>query len=332
MYVRNTRREHCSAWEIMQSSNELHGRGYVMSNVSIAPTTQIGPISLTVADLERSIRFYEDVLGLSLIQQKSHTAMFGVDVPLLLLTEQSGARPRPARSTGLYHFAVLVPGRTDLACALRHLLDIGYPLKEALDHGVSEALYLADPDGNGIEIYRDRPRSAWPWHNGRLLATSSSDPLDMESLLSELDESDHAWNGLPPQSRVGHLHLQVADLAQTAAFYRDVLGFEEAITGVPGALFLAAGGYHHHLALNTWYSLGASRPTAETAGLRFFTICVPEMPEVERLANHLEVAGIPLRRTSDSLILRDPEGNGILLTAGLPQSSEEVMSIAEAFN
>lgn len=303
----------------------------MMNAPAVSPGTQIGPVSLTIADLERSIRFYEDVLGLKLIQHESYTAIFGVDIPLLLLTEQPGARPRPLQSTGLYHFAILVPGRADLARALRHVLDIGYPLQGALDHEVSEALYLADPDGNGIEIYRDRPRSAWPWQNGRLRATSSSDPLDTESLLSELDESDHAWNGLPPQTRIGHVHLQVADIAHAAAFYRDVLGFQEAITGVPGVLFLAAGGYHHHLALNTWYSLRAPGPPRDTAGLRFFTICVPDRAELEGLAKHLEVAGMPWIRQGDALMLRDPEGNGILLTAGLPQSNEEVMSIAEAF-
>jgi catechol 2,3-dioxygenase len=116
-----------------------------------------------------------------------------------------------------------------------------------------------------------------------------------------------------------------------AAFYRDVLGFEEAITGVPGALFLAAGGYHHHVALSSWHSLEGSRPTRETAGLRFFTICLPDMAEVERLANHLEVAGIPLVRQGNSLMLRDPEGNGVLLRVGLSQNNEEVMSSAEAF-
>jgi catechol 2,3-dioxygenase len=313
----------------MNNQSEQPVRGQIMSNHSISPTTQIGPVSLTVADLERSSRFYQDVLGLKLLQQKSHTAMFGVDIPLLLLTEQPGASPRPLESPGLYHFAILVPGRVDLASALRHLLDVGYPILAILDHGVSEALYLADPDGNGIEIYRDCPRSAWPWHNGRLGATS--DPLDRESLLSELDGSEHAWNGLPPHTHVGHVNLLVADFAQMAAFYRDVLGFEEAITGVPGALFLAAGGYHHHVALSSWHSQAESRPTTETAGLRFFTIYVPDMAEVERLAYHLEVAGIHLMRQGNSLMLRDPEGNGVLLRVGLPQNNDEVMSSAEAF-
>jgi catechol 2,3-dioxygenase len=300
-----------------------------MSKNSISPTTQIGPVSLTVADLERSTRFYEDVLCLKLLQQNNHTAMLGVDNPLLLLTEQPGARPRPLESPGLYHFAILVPGRVDLASALCHLLDVGYPILAILDHGVSEALYLADPDSNGIEIYRDCPRSAWPWHNGRLGATS--DPLERKSLLSELDGSEHAWKGLPPHTHVGHVNLLVADLASMAAFYRDVLGFVEAITGVPGAFFLAAGGYHHHVALSSWRSQGEFLPTTETAGLRFFNICVSDMAEVERLANHLEVASIPFMRLGNSLMLRDPEGNGVLLRVGLSQNNDEVMSSAEAF-
>lgn len=300
------------------------------SNFSIHPGTQIGPVSLTISNLERSLAFYEHVLGFPCIQRDEHTAVLGVGIPLLLLTEQPGARPKPPHTTGLYHFAILVPGRTDLARSLYHLRELAYAVREALDHSVSEAIYLDDPDGNGIEIYRDRPRSAWPWHDGKLDGTHASTPLDVESVLSELEGNDHSWQGLPSQTRIGHIHLQVADLDAAANFYQGVLSFDEAITGVTGALFLAADGYHHHLGLNTWECLGAPPPPADAAGLRFFTICLPDMEELTRISKRLLAASIPLIQKPKALIFRDPVGNGILMTAGAIQSGKEVMSFTEA--
>jgi catechol 2,3-dioxygenase len=196
---------------------------------------------------------------------------------------------------------------------------------------MSEALYLADPDGNGVEIYRDRPRSAWPWQHGRLQATNKSEPLDVENLLLELVGSDQAWHGLPPRSRIGHIHLQVADLTRAVAFYRNALGFEESLTGIPGACFLATGSYHHHLGLNTEGRPPGYPLPAGTARLHFFTICLPGEAEVASMAMRLEAAGVPLARRSDLnlLVLRDPDGNSLLVMAGRQQSQEEVMSLAK---
>ena len=306
------------------------------NKLPIHPATRMGIVSLSVSRLERSLAFYREILGLGLMQREGDTALLGVDQPLLLLTEAPEARPRQINAAGLYHVAFLVPGRADLACFLRHLLDAGYPLREASDHIISEALYLADPDGNGIEVYRDRPRGAWPWQNGRLHATNSSDPLDMESLLAELQGNNQAWSGMPPGTSIGHVHLQAVDLERAAVFYRDVLGFEETITGIAGAYFMAAGGYHHHLALNTWNSLGGSvgpQPLPGGIGLRFFTICLPDEEEVRRLAGRLEAADVAFRHISnpDALILRDREGNGLLLVAGLFSNQKEVISLAKLF-
>lgn len=296
----------------------------------IHPDTRIGLVGLKVSHLERSLAFYQETLGLKLIQRDADTALMGVDQPLLMLTELREAKPRQMNATGLYHIAFLVPTRADLARFLRHLLDVAYPLDEASDHIVSEALYLADPDGNGIEVYRDRPRSAWPWQAGRLHATNSSDPLDTHGLLAELQGDDQTWHGLPPGTRVGHIHLQTADLDRSAVFYRDVLGFQETITGIAGGYFLAADGYHHHVALNTWFSLGGPQPPPDAVGLSFFTLCLPDEEEVKYVAMRLEAADIPFRRISawDAFILHDLEGNSLLLLAGPLTDNKEVMSLA----
>jgi len=302
-----------------------------MSTSARSPAPWLGPVALSVSNLERSRAFYQETLGFQLLQYEHERALLGVDAPLILLIQQPGVQPQPCNNPATSHVAILLPSRVDMARTLRHLRDGAYPLQTALDQDVSEALYLADPDGNGIEIYRDRPRSAWPWQHGRLQATNKSEPLDVENLLLELDGSDQAWHGLPPRTRIGHIHLQVTDLARAVAFYRDALGFQESLTGIPGACFLAAGGYHHHLGLNTEGSREASPLPAGPARLHFFTICLPGEAEVARMAVRLEAAGIPLARRSELNILTlcDPDGNSLLVMAGRHQSKEEVMSLAK---
>src|SRR5579859_4742590 len=234
---------------------------------------EMGPVALAVADLSRSLSFYQKVLGCSLLACSGGSAVVGSERPLLLLIEQRGTQARPAHTTGLYHVAFLLPGRADLARALRHLIESGYAPEKLEDHGISEALYLSDPDGNGIELYRDRPRSAWPWLNQKLAASADpSTPLSAESLLAELVGSEDHWRGLPMFTRIGHIHLQVADLAQSTAFYQGVLGFDESITGIDGACFFSVGGYHHHIGCNVWTSAGAAAPPVDAFGLRFFTL------------------------------------------------------------
>ncbi len=290
----------------------------------IDPNTHLGPICLRVPDLERSLHFYSQVLGLSISQRQDNTAWLTTDgtTPLLVLVEQPGARPKPPRTTGLYHFAILVPSRVALAHALQHLLEVRYPLQGAADHLVSEALYLADPDGNGIEIYADRPRDAWPQRHGQL--QMATDPLDVSGLLAELDGGDHAWSGLLPQTCVGHIHLHVADLRQAEAFYCDVLGFdrvtyyplEKGASRAPSALFVSAGGYHHHLGLNVWAGVGAPPPPPDSAGLRFYTICLPHEEALGRLVDQLKSSGIEFEHEAGVISLQDPSGNAIRLEAG----------------
>lgn len=289
---------------------------------------EMGIVSLSVADLERSLSFYERILGCALLARSGNRAVLGSEKPLLLLTERRDAPPRPPHTTGLYHVAYLLPGRVDLACALRHLLASGYPPSSVQDHWISEAIYLSDPERNGIELYRDRPRSAWPWHNGKLEATEPSIELSKESLLAELDGTAYSWRALPPFTRIGHVHLQVADLAQSVAFYREVLGLEESITGMSGASFFAAGGYHHHIGCNVWMSADAPPPPHNALGLHFFTLILPEQAQVMELASRISAAGREVAQYSQSYLLRDPSHNRILLTAEPLQHAQEVMALA----
>lgn len=292
---------------------------------------EMGVVSLTVADMERSLSFYERLLGCTVLSVGGNTAVLGNQKPLLILTEQHDASPRPVHSTGLYHVAFLLPGRADLACALRHLLERGYPPSSLQDHGISEALYLSDPDGNGIELYRDRPRSAWPWQHGKLEAHDPSIELSSESLLAELDGTTHTWHGLPPFTHIGHVHLQVADLRQSAVFYRDILGLEESITGMNGASFFAAGGYHHHIGCNIWMSQDAEPPPDNTVGLCFFTLVLPEHIQVMNLVSHVRASGIEVTQHGRSYLLRDPANNGILLTAEALQQGQDGRALAGVF-
>lgn len=283
-------------------------------NTSIHPATRIGSVTLAVADLDRSVVFYTQTLGFALVERSTHSAVLGVGAaPLLLLEEQTGARPQPKRSTGLYHFAILAPSRKDLARSLRRLLQVGYPSLGSSDHLVSEALYLDDPDGNGIEVYRDRPRDTWNWNAGQVRMTV--DPLDFEGILAELKGDDGEWQGLAAGTRIGHIHLRVGDLRQAAAFYHEMLGFD-VVAALPGALFVSAGGYHHHIGLNTWQSRGGPQPPADAAGLRYFVVEVPNEHEQTRIVERLTKSGLPVEQHPQGSVVRDPWNNAVVLRAG----------------
>jgi len=277
------------------------------------PQTQLGAVHLTVSDMDRSLGFYGGTLGFKLGGRQDGSAWLtaGGATPLMILTEQPGARPKPARSTGLYHYAVLLPDRVELARWLRHVLEAGYPLQGAADHLVSEAIYLADPDGNGIEFYADRPQQAWPRRNGQL--QMATEPLDAASLFAELEGDNQAWLGLPAQTRIGHVHLHVTDLAAAKDFYCNLLGFELVTTYGASALFVSAGGYHHHLGLNTWAGVGAPPPPPDAVGLRFYTIRLPDPTELERVRAHLEASGVRFDRAGSAIFAQDPSSNRIRL-------------------
>ena len=298
---------------------------------TIDPATEVGLLALTVADLDLSVAFYTEAMGLAVLERDDSRATLGVaGTPLLLLDEQPGARawPRGGRSyTGLYHFAILVPTRADLGRWLRHWLGLGLPLPGQGDHLVSEALYLEDPDGHGIEIYRDRPRQEWQWANGQV--RMASDPVDIRGLLTEAEQAGQPWAGLPAGTRVGHIHLQVGDIAQAAAFYHQVLGFD-IVAAMPSALFVSAGGYHHHLGMNTWHSRGAGPAPADTVRLRFFTIDLPTEEARRAVVARVEAAGLGHTERDGTVAVQDPWQNTILLRVGPAPDARAAAALAAA--
>ena len=287
---------------------------------SIAAETAIGQVQLTVSNLGRSLPFYERGLGLSSAKQPDGSVLLGGAAglpPLLSLVGDSSATPRDPRQTGLFHLAVLVPTRRDLAVALVRLAQGGWQLDGASDHLVSEALYLSDPDGNGIEVYRDRDRAEWPHDDSGRLQMATL-PLDFDDLLAELQDApvDAVRDSqMPDGTRIGHVHLQVAELAETERFYADVLGFDVMVRGYPGALFVAAGGYHHHIGLNTWNSRGGSIPHPGAVGLRAYELKLGSPSALSDVLARIDAAGIAAEPAADgATLVRDPSGNGVLLT------------------
>ena len=291
---------------------QLEARG-AQGPVEIAPRTTVGPVHLTVADLSRSIEYYQRSIGLRLIDRVDGRAVLGAGGrTLLVLVEEAGARP--ARGyTGLYHFALLLPERADLARWLAHAARDQVPLTGLSDHYVSEAIYLDDPDGHGIEVYWDRPRPHWEGQVAERLTTIA---LDVTSLFEELpDPAATRFEGLPDGTVMGHVHLKVARIPETVAFYRDVLGFALMAQLGRQAAFLAAGGYHHHLGANTWESAGAPPAPAGTAALRHATIVLPDAAERERVLGRLRGAGVDVWDQADGPAVRDPSGNVVVLSA-----------------
>ena len=290
----------------------------------IHPDTHIGAIHLTVRDLGRALAYYQERIGLHLHDREGGTARLGVPGrELLVLAENPSARPARG-TTGLYHFALLTPSRFELARALSRLIETRTEMTGASDHGVSEALYLSDPEGNGIEIYRDRERSEWPRQGGRLAMTTEG--LDLRDLLAELTrpqaatEGTEPSGGLPSGTTMGHVHLHVSHLGPAEALYVDTLGLGLMQRYGPSALFVSAGGYHHHVGLNTWQGAGAPPPPEDATGLRLFEIVLPDEEEVGRLRARLEGAGVPVEIRAEGTFFRDPSRNGILLRAAVPRS------------
>ena len=280
----------------------------------IDPNTTIGPVHLTVGDLDRSVEFYAGRLGFQPARRREGVARFGAGGrEALVLYERRGAQ-RSRGTTGLYHFAILVPSRRELARTLAHLRDTRTPLTGASDHGVSEALYLEDPDGNGIEIYRDRAPGEWPRAEGKI--RMATDPLDLEALLAERGAPDAPWTGLAPGTTIGHIHLHVSNLEEAERFYVDVLGFDPVVRYGDSASFVSAGGYHHHVGLNVWAGVGAPPPPPDATGLRHFVVRVPDAGERDRVARRVREAGVLVEEKEDGLGFADPSSNRIVLSAG----------------
>jgi len=294
--------------------------GATLAPVGIAPpgfrmpaTLQLGEVTLQVADLARSLDYYQRVLGLRVLRRADGDvtlAAHGDDRPLVRLQERRGVQPVPRQGLlGLYHFAILLPDRAALGRFVAHLAELA-ERAGASDHLVSEALYLRDPDGLGIEVYADRPRSSWRSEDGQIVM--ATEPLDLAAVVGAA--RGEPWTGMPAGTRMGHLHLHVANLNEASRFYHEALGLDRMVWSYPGALFLAAGGYHHHLGLNTWAGAGARPPGEQDARLLAWRIALPPDQASQARAS-LEAAGHAVTPTAEGWQVRDPWGTALVVSA-----------------
>lgn len=295
--------------QMPERAEEQHGirpRGY-----RLPESTHLGRVRLQVADLDRSLVFYEKVLGMRVFRRTADSVSlgpYGEDREIVHLRQLESARPVPRRGLlGLYHFAILLSDRASLGRFVAHLAEIGVRAGMS-DHFVSEAVYLTDPDGLGIEVYADRPRDAWRYDERQLYMTTNH--LDVDDLVRSA--GGERWAGMPPGTVLGHVHLYVDDIDKAAAFYHDALGFDKVVWSYPGALFLSAGGYHHHLGTNTW-AKGAPRATDADARLLEWEIIVPTRNAAEEAARHVKEAGYEVKQEDGEWILTDPWGTSLRL-------------------
>jgi catechol 2,3-dioxygenase len=275
----------------------------------LPPEVAVGPVHLAVSNLDRSLAWYTAVLGLLELERAGDQVTLGAAdrTPLVLLEARPGIRPlRPGSRLGLYHFAILLPDRAALGRFVQHLADTGARAGSA-DHLVSEAMYLQDPDGLGVEVYADRPRASWRRLGRELMM--ATDPLDLRAVVEAAE--GEPWSGMPPGTVMGHLHLHVGDLDEATAFYSTALGFDRMVWRYPGALFLAAGGYHHHLGTNTW-AQGAPPPSATDARLIEWSLLLPTPAEVSAVLASVRAAGYD----ATGEVVRDPWGAQLRIANG----------------
>jgi catechol 2,3-dioxygenase len=288
---------------------------------SIHPATRMGHISLTVANLDNQIAFYQQVMGFKLHWREENRAGFGGGgADLLRLTEEPNVK-KYRGVTGLYHVAYLFPNRRELAIAMARLFALKYP-NSPTDHIMTKTTYLDDLEGNGIELYCESPEDGWMGNeNGKYIArradgslSNGREPLDVDALFSHLKEDEKLDVSIPPETRVGHVHLHVRNVEEAVDFYHGLIGFD--IMGVAKAFqmgFVSAGGYHHHLGLNTWQGEGAPPPPSDAVGLRYFTIELPDQKALEDVIARIDKAGIASNQTDDGLLIQDPSQNGVVL-------------------
>lgn len=277
-------------------------------NFHSKPATYIDHVTIKVENLQRASHFYQDVLGFKILDKTDATIYLTVDgkTSILSLEQPKDVIPKQKLTTGLYHFALLLPQRSDLAHLIFHLKENGIQIASA-DHLVSEAIYFSDPDGNGIEIYIDRESSEWTWHNGEV--EMAVDPLDIPSLLAY--GSKEKWEGMPARTVMGHIHLHVSDLMKAETFYTQGLGFEVVNRFGSQALFISTQKYHHHIGLNTWNGIGAASPSKNSVGLKSFTLNVSTEAVLDQIAANLEQIGAEIRWEASLLVTRDSSANEI---------------------
>lgn len=304
-------------FSVMTITNRAHG--IAPPGYRLPGDIRLGRVVLQISDLERSLEYYHRVLGMTVIRRKRGRAELGVpngSVTLVELWECVGADPVPRRGRlGLYHYAILLPDRPSLARFASHISKIGGHVGMA-DHFVSEAIYLADPDGLGIEVYADKPRSGWRTQGRELYMTT--EPLDLDDLMRALPDPREAWTGMPAGTVMGHVHLHVSSLEMAAEFYHSGLGLDKVVWSYPGALFFSAGGYHHHLGTNTW-AAGAEPAGEGDARLVEWTIRFRRSEEVEQAVSSIEAAGYRSEGEPPSRRVTDPWGVGLRLVQDLEE-------------
>ncbi len=263
-----------------------------MNSFRISEKAHIGFSHLRIHDLGRSLAFYRDLLGFAETHRNGETVYLSTTTSTpyqIILTEDKGAKQSSRRLPGLFHIAIRFPNRRELARMFKRINEARWRFQGFADHGVSEALYLADADGNGIELYRDRPKDEWMFRDGMLEMTSNQ--LNLNNLVEELTNEQTTRYEIHPQTDIGHMHLQVSDLVKAEQFYCGILGFDVTQRNYPGALFVSAGGYHHHIGLNTWNSEGRGSAPKDALGLQRFGIHVPDQNNLEQLRQHLKKNG-----------------------------------------
>jgi catechol 2,3-dioxygenase len=275
------------------------------------PTTFVSHVKIKVESLQRSMKFYQEILGFDILEQTSTSAMLTTDgkTSILSLEQPENVIPKQGRTTGLYHFAILLPERSDLANIVVHLAKNGVPLGSS-DHLVSEALYFNDPDGNGIEIYIDRDPSVWTWTGEEVAMTV--DPLDFENLMTSAVPGK-SWEGMPAGTVMGHIHLHVSELQKTEEFYVQGLGFDVVNRFGGQALFLSTEKYHHHIGVNVWNGVGAPTPAQNCVGLESFTLILPNEDVRSQTISNLKQVGAEVIEENNKCFTADPSGNRIEL-------------------
>ncbi|MFD1039110.1 VOC family protein [Virgibacillus byunsanensis] len=275
------------------------------------PNTYVGHVELKVKDLARSLKFYKEVIGFQLLEQTEHQAVLSADgkTALLTIVQPENVMAKQGNTTGLYHYAILLPSRVELGKVLKHFIALNQPLGSS-DHLVSEALYLSDPDGNGIEIYIDRHSSDWNWNHGQVEMTV--DPIEAKSILAEAE--GETWSGLPTGTVMGHIHLHVSELQKTEEFYSKGLGFDTVCRFGQQALFMSTGSYHHHIGLNTWAGVGAPAAPKNGVGLKVFSLVYPNEKSRGEVVEQLRTLGYEVQEEHGAFITEDPSGNRIQLS------------------
>lgn len=275
------------------------------------PNTFVSQVYLNVQDLQRSLEFYQNIIGFKILEQTERKAELTADgkTPLVTIEQPEHVISKQRRTTGLYHYALLLPSRADLAKFILHMIKTQYPLQGGSDHLVSEALYLADPDGNGIEVYCDRPSSSWEWNGDEVVM--ATEPMDVEGIVRENDGKP--WAGLPARTLMGHIHLHVSEFKKIEEFYCQGLGFEIVCRYGGQAMFISTGGYHHHIGLNTWNGVGAPPPAENSVGMSAYTVVFPSEEARKEAAARVSRMGAMVSEEKGSLFTQDPSGNKIEL-------------------